>query len=397
MQSGQWNRDLIAFCQSLIRTPSLSGNEGEIAKLIANTARGLGFDSIDIDAYGNIILHIRFSDSGKKLLFHTQMDHVEPGNRVEWSYYPYCGVITNNRLYGRGAADQKGALAAMMQAAASLKESLKNQLGGELIIAAVVQQEKFGGCSSRSIVSNLAPDAVVAGESSNLSIVRGQRGRAKILLEAFGRIAHSSHPELGVNAAEIILTAIDCLNRHYLIPEDDFLGKGDLVLTGLFTTPLIAEKAIPDHCTAYFERKLLLDENKDTVLERFTDTLRKNMPHNTFRYLKTSFAVNEGRCYTGAPLISEQFVPAWVQSDDSPFFKNVVEGIRRARIPLKISHRPGFGTSGCIYAAEQGLPTIIFGPCHQDQPHSVNEYIELDHLFNACRAYYHIAEEYLRA
>lgn len=397
MLEGQRFDDLVSLCQGLVRTPSLSGGEGELAKLIVNTARVLGYDKISVDSYGNVLLHMNFSAGGRKLLFHSQMDHVDPGNPTEWSFYPYGGVITNKKLYGRGAADQKGALAAMIQAGAYLKEDLVGRLNGELIIAAVVQQELFGGCSSRAIASLLAPDAVVAGEASDLNIVRGQRGRAKILVKAFGRIAHSSYPERGINAADIMLCGIASLRRRYVVPEDPFLGRGEYVLTGLYTTPPFSEKAIPDRCTAFFERRVLLKERREMILDNFTEALKADFEENVRNSVDVSLAVSEGRCYTGAPLISEQFVSAWIQEEDSTFLKVVARGLRRSGIHPNVSHSPGFGTSGCIYAAEQGLPTVIFGPCHPSQPHSVDEFVELDQLFKACEGYYHIAAEFLKA
>ena len=124
MLSGQRCDELLSFCQALVRTPSLSGSEDNIAKLIANVARTLGYDKIYVDSYGNVLLHMRFAPEGKKLLFHSQMDHVSPGKHTEWSFYPYGGQITNKRLYGSGVSDQKGALAAMIQAGAYLKEAL---------------------------------------------------------------------------------------------------------------------------------------------------------------------------------------------------------------------------------------------------------------------------------
>lgn len=70
MLSGQCCDELLSLCQALVRTPSLSGSEGNLAKLIANAARTLGYDKIHVDAYGNVILHMRFASPGKRLLFH---------------------------------------------------------------------------------------------------------------------------------------------------------------------------------------------------------------------------------------------------------------------------------------------------------------------------------------
>ncbi|MCI7403147.1 M20/M25/M40 family metallo-hydrolase [Pyramidobacter sp.] len=395
MLQGSRRSELITLCQRLIQIPSLSGNESDIARFIANSALSLGYDKIDVDSYGNVILHMRFNGPGKTLLFHSQMDHVTPGNYTEWSCYPYAGIIKDRRIWGRGSSDQKGALSAMIKSVAYLKEDCPTSLHGDVFIAAVVQQENFGGCSSRFIASALNPDAVVAGEASNLSIIRGQRGRAKIQLETRGRIAHSSFPELGINAAETMVSVISALKKNYVVPEDPFFGKGVLVLSGIYSTPLVADKAIPDCCSAFYERKTLLGEQKEQIVHQIMEAVTKSLSAEELRSLKASFAVTEGRCYTGAPLMIEQFVPAWQEPEDSEFLQTIARGLEKSGISAQIASTPGFGTSGCIYAGEQGLPTAIFGPGLQTQPHSVNEHIELAQLFSACEGYYHIAREFL--
>lgn len=395
MLQGQRREELITLCQQLIQTPSLSGNEGDVARLVANWALTLGYDKIEVDSYGSVIMRMRFGGPGKKLLFHSQMDHVTPGNFTEWTLYPYAGVIKDKRIYGRGAADQKGALAAMIKAVACLKEDCGRSLQGDVFIAAIAQQEQFGGCSSRFIASAIHPDAVLAGESSNLQIIRGQRGRTKIQIEASGRIAHSSFPELGINAADIMIAAVNALKKNVHLPEDPFFGRGSMVLSGIYTTPLIADKAVPDHCTAFYERKTLQNESKDQILSQILHAIGQSLSLQEMGALRASIAITEGRCYTGAPLVIEQFVPAWQEREDSPFLQTVAKGVGQSGLPASLSPHPGFGSSGCIYSSEQHLPTAIFGPGLQTQPHSVDECLDLDQLFGACVGYYHIAKEFL--
>jgi len=104
----------------------------------------------------------------------------------------------------------------MISAGASLGEDLRNRLAGELIIAATVHQERFEGVSSRLVASRCSPDFVVMDEASNLSIERGQRGRAELALETFGKAVHSANPDYGINAVMHMVSLLSLMSRNFV-------------------------------------------------------------------------------------------------------------------------------------------------------------------------------------
>jgi acetylornithine deacetylase/succinyl-diaminopimelate desuccinylase-like protein len=94
----------------------------------------------------------------------------------------------------------KGAVAAMIAAAGFFAADTRRDFAGEIVVSGVVHEECFEGIAARKISECVKPDYVVIGESSELNLKRGQRGRAEIVVETFGKHAHSANPSVGINA-----------------------------------------------------------------------------------------------------------------------------------------------------------------------------------------------------
>lgn len=391
MLDSKREQELSGFCQDLLRSPSLSGAEREVGRRVAEAMRSHGYDEVTVDAYGNVIGQVRFGKPGPALLLEAQMDHVETGDFTRWSQYPYGAFIRGTRLYGRGASDQKGCLAAMVMAGAFLKEDQASRLSGSLTVAGTVFQEKFEGVASRVVAMQCSPDFVVTGEASSLELVRGQRGRAELLLETTGRMAHSSHPEFGINAADGMVRLLAAITRDFRPSSDPFLGEGILVLVHLSTAPEDGAGAIPERARAVFDRRLLAGETKEGVLARLEAILERAAAGDPTLQWKLSVASSEDRCYTGIPIRAEHFAPAWVLEENHPFLESACAGLEGMGLEPRVSWGPGFGTNGCFYGGTMHLPTVAFGPSSAGLAHAVDEYIELDQLYGACRGYYGIA------
>lgn len=336
--------DLIQLCQELVRHVSPSGQEEDIARFLRSVMISLGYDSVVVDGYGSLLGTIDFGSEGPTLLLEAQMDHAETGDPGDWLNYPFGGQIDRGRIYGRGASDQKGILAAMVMAAAWLKQDRPQGLSGKLIIAAMVHQETFERAASRLVAERIRPDAVISGEPSELAVEVGQRGRASLVVETFGRMEHSSMGER--SSAELMVELVGRIKKEYSPRRDPFFGKGALTLTSLHSYPLDARTTMPIRCRATFDRRILPGETGDGVLEELRAMVSRAGEEVAGLEAKVVLDGGDGHCYTGAMIGSEGFAPAWRIDRDHPFVKSVLEGVSDAGIPPVVSDRSGFGTNG---------------------------------------------------
>ena len=258
--------NLIAFTQSLIRCPSPPGEESAVVDLILAEMRAVGFDAFWRDDVGNAVGVIMGAEPGPTLLLDSHCDTVGIAPGVPWQHDPFGAEIEDGFIYGRGAADMKGALAAMIHAAAGVERS---KLRGRVLVTATVMEENLEGAALKAVMDAVPPDFVVIGEATELRLVRGGRGRAEIHLETIGRPAHSSTPHLGRNAVLDMLPVIQAIAKLPL-PADPFLGPGVLALTDIISDPYPAYSVIPSRCRVTYDRRLLAGETEADVLGAIT-------------------------------------------------------------------------------------------------------------------------------
>ncbi|MDI9391843.1 MAG: YgeY family selenium metabolism-linked hydrolase [Synergistota bacterium] len=383
--------ELVRICQEFVRIPSESGNERQMASFVRDVMLSLGYDRAEIDSCGNVTGTIDLGGDGPCLLFEAQMDHVDVADPFEWEFYPFGGILQSGRIYGRGATDQKGSLAAMICAASFLKEDRHPECAGRIAVSATVHQERIEGASSRFVCSSHHPDLVVSGEASALKIERGQRGRAEIIVETLGKPAHSANPEYGINAANHMVSLVSVLSGSFRPVTDPFLGEGILELTRLVSYPETATGVVPSRCQAVFDRRVILGETRDGILSQIEEIIGE--AGRSIPGLKASARISssEERCYTGVQIKGEHFVPAWLLEREHPFVKRCLEGLDSIGLPPIVADRPGFGTNGCYYGGVRKIPTVAFGPSFQDLAHITDEYLEVDQLLKGCLGYYGIA------
>ncbi len=375
---------LVAFLQRLIRERSLSGEEGAVAAQIENQMRALGFDDVWRDANGSVIGVIAGARSGPTLLLDAHCDTVGVAPGPSWQHDPFGAEVVGDRLYGRGASDMKGALAAMIYAAAALDRS---QLAGRVAVSATVMEEVMEGVALAAVIEALRPDFVVVGEATNLNLNIGGRGRAEIKLEARGKPAHSSSPHLGVNAVHRMLPAIQAIER-LTFNDDPLLGPGLMTLTDIISEPYPGNSVIPSRCLATYDRRLLPEETEASVLAHL-----RTLPE----MLDIEVRIAEGRhiTYTEAVLKATKFFPAWKLAPDHPLVQKALTGLRAAGLTPKLgAYR--FCTNAAYSAGRASIPTIGFGPGTEARAHIVDEYITLDELNAAANGYLQLSYRILQ-
>lgn len=367
---------LIAFTQSLVREQSLSSHEGRVAEVILAEMRALGFDLAWADANGSAIGVIDGARPGKTLLLDAHCDTVGIASSPPWTRDPFGAEIDGGYLYGRGSADMKGALAAMIHAASRVDRA---RIAGRVVVSATVLEEVMEGVSLGAVMSAFPPDLVVIGEATELNLNRGGRGRAEIHLEAIGQPAHSSSPELGVNAVLLMLKAVEAIERQPTA-SDPLMGPALMVLTDIVSDPYPGYSVIPSRCRVTYDRRLLPGETQASVL-------------GAIRAERVNVTLAEGQhaTYTGGQLRGPKWFPAWVLDEAHPFVQSALAGLRAAGLTPRIgAYR--FCTNAAHSAGAAGVPTVGFGPASEGDAHVVDERLAINDLLAAARGYQGIIE-----
>lgn len=386
--------EVVSLCQDLIKTRSYSGEENGVAEKISEVLKEKGFDEVNVDKYGNIIGCIKGNRPGKKVLFDGHIDTVPVPNESAWSYPPFGGEIHDGKIYGRGTSDMKGAVAAFISAAANFAEDTQRDFPGEVYIAGVVHEECFEGVAAREISKNVNPDYVVIGEASQLNLKIGQRGRAEIVLETFGVPCHSANPEKGVNAVYKMAEVIGAI-RGLKPTSHPVLGDGILELTDIKSAPYPGASVVPDYCRATYDRRLLVGETKESVLEPIQALLDELMAKDPQLKAKVSYAVGKEMCYTGNEIEGERFFPGWLYNEDEAFVQDVYAKLKEKGFAPEITQY-NFCTNGSHYAGEAGIKTFGLGPSKENLAHTIDEHIEIDQLVKVTECYQAVMEALLK-
>lgn len=382
---------LVSFARTLIRIPSPSTQEKTVAEHLAEEMRRVGFQSVRVDRIGNVIAHAGDGD-GPTLLFNAHMDTVGISDPDRWSHDPFGAEIKDGTLYGRGAVDMKGPLAALIYGMKLLLDS-DTPLKGNLYVVGVVQEEPCEGYAMQTLIEKegLTPDMVVLCEPSNLQIATGHRGRIEMQVTVGGTAAHASTPGQGENAiyaASRLIFGIELLATQ--LGTDSSLGRGSLAVTQIESTAG-SRNAIPDRCVFYIDRRLTLGETEARALAEIQGIINREQ-------VRATVEVTEYRAtsYTGYQCRAREYYPAWLIADDHRLVRAVGHAVETA-----LGYRPRhvrwpFSTDGAYTMGLAGIPTVGFGPGDPNLAHTADEHILIDDLYQAALVYATLAEALLK-
>ena len=367
------NKDrLIPFTQELIREVSISGEEQGVVSRIQSEMLSLGFDEVMIDELGSVIGIINGTRPGKTLLLDGHCDIVG-AEAADWKYDPFGGVIADGWLYGRGVADMKAALAAMICAAADVD---RQQLIGRVIVSGSVLEEVMEGAALKVIMDKYRPDYVIIGESTELNLNRAGRGRAELVAETFGKSAHSSSPQFGLCAVHEMIKLIHKLETVSL-RSDPVIGDSQVTLTDIISDPFPGHSVVPYHCQASFDVRTVPGETAESLMQVF-----RSIPDIQSIDHKLSFLEGEEKAYTGLTVHGQKFFPAWIFDEEHELVQSAWNGLRQIGMDPKLGSFK-FCTNGAYSAGIAGVPTIGFGPGRESDAHSTNEKLGVDEILLA--------------
>ena len=360
--------DALALTEALVRIDSrnptlVPGGPGEadVAALLADVLRRWGFAVEVIEAAPgrpNVVARIG-GGPGRSLMFNGHLDVVGVDGMV---HPPFEPVVRDGRLYGRGSCDMKAGVAAMCAAA---WRAARDGLRGELVVAAVCDEE-FDSLGTRALVaSGVRTDAAVVTEPTRLAINPAHRGFVWHELAFHGRAAHGSRYDIGIDAirhAGLVIAEFDRLERERLPQRTHpLLGRGSLHLSRIAGGE--GWSTYPARCTMGLERRTLPGENAQTVraeLEEAFAAARAIAPSLDVRVID----------------VAEQS-PSDV-SVDAPIVRGLQDALRAAARPETIEGMSAWTDCAVLNAA--GIPAVCFGPGDITLAHAAEEYVPVEEI-----------------
>jgi acetylornithine deacetylase len=338
--------------------------EGAIAAVVAEHMRRIGL-AVEIQEVAagrpNVIGVLEGRSSGRSLMFCGHLDTVGTDGMDR----PFAPDENGGRLYGRGAQDMKGGVAAMIDAARVVAE---RGLGrGRLIVAAVVDEE-YASIGADALVSAWTADAAVVTEPTDLNIGIGHKGFAWLEIETRGRAAHGSRPKDGRDAIMRmgrVLGRLEALDRDLQSrPSHPIMATGSLhasIINGGREW-----SSYPDRCHLQVERRTIAGEDGDGALnemQQILDALATNDPE-----FEASARLNFSR-------------PPYEVASDHELPVTLAAAAAAQSLNTRVVGM-SFWTDAAVLAAA-GIPSVLFGPGGAGL-HSTEEYVNVADVL-ACR------------
>ena len=327
--------------------------EQRVADFLAATAAQAGLD-VELKPVlpGRANVLARLAPRGKARQRILLAPHLDTVVATDAQFVP---VTRNGRLFGRGACDTKGSVAAMLTALCELARSRQRPAETEVIFAGLIDEE-HGQAGSRALVaSGLRADLAIVGEPTRAQVVTAHKGTLWMKLETRGKSAHGSSPELGRNAVHAMARVVDLLETAYAAQ----LRRRRHPLLGCATVSVGAicggtqANIVPDRCSILMDRRTLPGETEAGVRREIHGLLQR-------RNLAVAFVHDK--------------LPPCLPLETNPKLPLVARFLRSVgqRKPAGVRY---FCDASVL--ARGGIPSVVFGPGDIAQAHTADEWISL--------------------
>ena len=306
----------------------------------------------------NLIARLPGRSSGRRVVFEA---HVDTASITGMTIPPFEPAIHNNRMYGRGSCDTKAGLAAMMHAVASLQKEGVTPECEVWMVAAADEEHSFRGVLK--LCDGLQADAAIVAEPTELRAVIASKGVLRWKVRTRGKAAHSSKPQLGVNAIVKMAKVIERFEQsaaELTCAPHPLLGGATLNIGVIHGG--VQVNFVPDWCEIEIDRRLLPGETAADVLAGYESMLAG-----------LSLEVN-----MEPPMLVDE---ALETAADSTVAQTASCVLRDMGLNGELAGVP-YG-SDASKLSRHGVPSIIFGPGSIDRAHAVVEYVECDQVLQA--------------
>ena len=320
----------------------------------------------------NLLAHYHAPGSRRTILFDVHQDTVPvEGMTID----PFGAKIDSGRLYGRGACDVKGSMAAMLLAFERL--CAEKPRGSASVILALTVDEEFTHIGS-SRLAEMKPevDLAIVAEPTKLDLVTTHKGAIRWKIVTRGIACHSSTPNLGDNAIYRMAKVISALQDHAdelaRSQVDPMLGSASLSVGRIEGGQSV--NVVPDRCEIEIDRRVIPGEDPDRTIARVAEFLQARL----------------------GTLDDLEFLPAWVKMPALRANMNPIDLDMMSKIiAKKIGREPRrvgvpYGTDAGPLG-QVGVPCVVFGPGDIAQAHTKDEWVDLDEVRTAAELYFDLA------
>jgi len=392
--------EIVGFLRDIVRIPSETGQEETLMEYLGDRLKRMGFEvdtwrvSEDLlkghPAFKLIGLRygersqlaavLRGKGGGRSILLNGHIDTVPPGPPEFWKYGPFEGIVERGRLYGRGAADMKGGLTALIWAVECIREA-GAQLKGDIILEPVIEEEAGGAGTLACLVRGYRADGAIVAEPTNMKLFTAQAGASWFRIRVSGKATHGCMRNEGVSAAEKAIKIFNSILKF----EKERIRRSSHRLYKKYRNPCPINigvfKAgswpaiVPDQAVLEGRMGLLPGEKFAQVNKRFE------------RHISTS-TKDDPWLKENPPKI--EWFAIW-EPCEIPLSHPLVGLARRCfrRVLGRECEVSGstYGADMRILSLYGGIPTIMLGPGDIKHAHFANEFIDLEDLMNATKVF----------
>lgn len=372
--------NVIELACELISRPSVTPEDADCQKLMAEILTQSNFTHETMVFEDTTNLWSRRGDTEPVFCFAGHTDVVPPGNLEQWFTSPFEPTIHDGRLYGRGAADMKGSLAAMLVATTKFVQNHPNHKGSIAYLITSDEEGPFINGTTRVIDTLEARHEkityCIVGEPSSSNnigdvIKNGRRGSISGELIIKGKQGHVAYPDHVKNPIHLAMPALTELSQTHWDHGNDYFPATSFQLSNI-NSGTGATNVVPGDLTALFNLRYSTELTDDIIVEKITQILDK---HQLNYQIKWTF--------NGKPFITEPGI----------FLDSVRQAvIESTGLPPEVS--TSGGTSDGRFIAPTGAEVIELGPCNSTI-HQVNECVGCDELIKLVDIYYKSLEKVL--
>ena len=363
----------ISLAQALIERPSVTPEDFGCQQLMSERLAKLGFNNESMVFEDTTNLWSRRGNSGPVFCFAGHTDVVPAGNLESWKTPPFDPVIADGMLYGRGAADMKGSLAAMIVATERFVADHPNHSGSIAFLITSDEEGPFINGTTRVIdtleARNEKIDYCIVGEPSSTSklgdvVKNGRRGSISGELTIHGKQGHVAYPDHVINPIHKAMPALGELSELHWDNGNEYFPPTSFQLSNI-QSGTGATNVVPGHLTALFNLRYSTELTAEMIVDKVEALLTRHQLDFDIKWV-----------FNGQPFITEP----------STLVDSVVQAIKACcNITPELS--TSGGTSDGRFIAPTGAQVVELGPCNATI-HQVNECVAVQDLILLTDVYY---------